>query len=160
MDTSVTHPSNQTNILKALEDAKLRLRKQLGFDNEHQVPRTTPALDRRVQTKNDTYATLMAIMEKQFSERRRSGKPKFVPAVATTHGELAPDLIQFMEWITAAYKATLKNAPPRADGRTPAGLAATFRQHLRQKVLMAVAKGTARILRDAGLSKIACRKYG
>ena len=160
VDTSVTHPSNQTNILKAHKHAKLCLRKQLGIDTKHQVPRTTPALDRRVQDKIDTYATLMAITEKQYSERRRPSKPKFVPAVATTHAELAPDLIQFMEWITAAYKATLKNAPPRADGRKPAELTATFRQHLRQKVLMSITKGTARMLRDAGLSRNTCRKYG
>ena len=101
----------------------------------------------------------MTIASKQFHELLRTTKPTFVAAVATTHGELSTDLIHLMEWIVAAYKSSLANAPPRADGRKPEQLSAIFRQHLRQKVLMAVAKGTARILRDAGLGKTATRKY-
>ena len=101
----------------------------------------------------------MAIVEKQFHERRRPSKPVFVPAIVTSHGEIGPDFIRLMEWVTAAYKSTLKNAPPRADGRKPEYLTAVFRKHLREKLLVATAKGTARLLRDAGLSKMACRKH-
>jgi hypothetical protein len=102
----------------------------------------------------------MTITEKQFYENRRLSKPVFVPAIVTTHGELAPELIRFMEQTTAAYKYRVKQAPPRADGRTAKELTAKFRRHLRERVLVAVVRGTARVLRNAGLGKLACRKYG
>jgi hypothetical protein len=161
VDTSITHPSNKTNITKSTTYAQLCLRKLLGrLDKKEHVPPNSPALEKRAKEKIETYSTLMTITEKQYIEGRRLSKPVFVPAIATTHGELGLDLIRFMERITAAYKFKMKQAPPRADGRGAKELTTTFRRHLREKVLMAVIKGTARVLRSAGLGKLACRKYG
>jgi hypothetical protein len=160
VDTSLTHPTNKTNITKSAKHAQLCLSQRLGrLDKKVVVPPSGPALRDRTKSKIQTYSTLMAIAEKQYLEKRRLSKPVFVPAIATTHGELGPDLIKLMEWIVAAYKLKMEQAPPRADGRRPAQMTATFRRRLRERVLVAVMKGTARVLRTAGLSKLACRKY-
>ena len=163
MESSVTHPTNKTKYRKAHQDAVLRLRHRLDhlglLDKKTKPLPSTPALLQRTQDKIDTYGPLMAFTEKQFHDRLRLSKPIFVPAIATTHGELGPDLIRFMEWITRAHKSTLKSAPPRADGRTPEQLSALFRKHLREKVVLSIVKGTARVLREAGLSKSTCRKH-
>jgi hypothetical protein len=160
VDTSVTHTTNKTNYRKSHQDAERRLRHRLGLlDKKDTPPPNTPALLQRTQDKIDTYGALVALLKKQFDDRLRSTNPVFVPAIATTHGELGPDLIRFMEWITKAHKLTLMNAPPRADGRKPEQLAALFRKHLREKVILAIVRGTARVLREAGLSKSACRKH-
>ena len=161
VDTSITHPTNKTNLSKSTAHAQLSLRKLLGRlgKNEKQPSNTSPALTQRINDKVKTYATLMLILEKQFRERRRLSLPEFVPAIATTHGELGPELHQFLEWIVMGYKAKMKQMPPRPDGQSVADLARTFRRRLRERVLVAIMKGTARVLRTAGLSKWTCRKH-
>jgi hypothetical protein len=160
VDTSITHPTNKSNLSKSTKHAQLSLRKLLNRLGKNEKPsNTSPALTQRINDKVKTYATLMLILEKQFRENRRLSLPEFVPAIATTHGELGPELHQFLEWIIMGYKAKMKQMPPRPDGQNVADLARTFRRRLRERVLVAIMKGTARVLRTAGLSKWACRKH-
>ncbi len=118
MESSVTHPTNKTKYRKAHQDAVLRLRHRLDhlglLDKKTKPLPSTPALLQRTQDKIDTYGPLMAFTEKQFHDRLRLSKPIFVPAIATTHGELGPDLIRFKEWITKARKSTLKSVEYRS----------------------------------------------
>jgi hypothetical protein len=160
VDTTVTHTTNKTNLPKSTKHAHDILTHLLTKPAGASKPSSTsPAVTKRAAAKRDTYATLMAILMKLHREGKRHLKPLFVPAVMTTHGEMGPDLVKLLEWITGHYRRKVESEGPRADGQDAADLTTAFRQRSRERLLVAIAKGTAAALRAAGLSKMACHKY-
>jgi hypothetical protein len=160
VDTTVTHTTNKTNLPKSTKHAHDILTHLLTKPAGASKPSSTsPAVAKRAAAKRDTYATLMAILMKLHREGKRRLKPLFVPAVMTTHGEMGPDLVKLLEWITEHYRRRVESEGPRADGQDTADLTTAFRKRSRERLFVTIAKGTADVLRAAGLSKMACHKY-
>jgi hypothetical protein len=161
VDTTVLHTTNKTNIKSSFKHANQIAAQILGNQppEAKKATATNPAVTKREQDKLDHYAGLMAIMEKQLKEGRRTTQPIFTAAACTTFGEMSTQLLEFTDFVAEAYKRKVHAAGPRPDGKTPAQLKYKFKNKTRQRILVAVAKGTANRIRSAGLTHHACRKH-
>ena len=111
----------------------------------------------QTQLKHRVYGPLITIARKQLYDGRRSREPKFFAAVATTLGEIGLETIKVQEFITWVYARNKSLEGERDDGKKLVTLTAEFRNDLRTKIVIGVAKGMARMLNTAGLPSGSCK---
>ena len=71
--------------------------------------------------------------------------------VSSTLGELGKDMFTLQEKLCAAFRRKVEEEPVRGDGYGSKRLTAEFRSDFKAALFVAVATGTARMLREAGL---------
>ena len=101
---------------------------------------------------------MVTIAKKQAIDGKRLSEPRFVAAAMSTAGEMGLETIQLPEWLTASYARMLGTQPKRDDGIGTKKLTAVFRNKLRNRLAIAVARGQARMCLNAGLPASSCRK--
>jgi hypothetical protein len=117
------------------------------------------AVEKRSKAKHKLYLPLVTLAAKQKLDGKRGSTPTFIAAIFSTIGELGPDTIQLQETIIATYKDKIEAQGDRPDGYSPQQLTAIFRNDTRIAFQIAVAKGVARMLREAGLPRSSCSKH-
>ena len=139
------------------KDRKLeeRWRGDAGVEEEYVEGK---ALQDQTQSKHNQYAPLVTIAKKQAIDGKRLSEPRFVAAAMSTAGEMGLETIQLQEWLTASYARMLGTQPKRDDGIGTKKLTAVFRNKLRNRLAIAVARGQARMCLSAGLPASSCRK--
>ena len=117
------------------------------------------AARQQMKLKHKTYSPLITIAKKQVENGRRHCEPKFWACVATTHWELGLEAIKLQEYLTWNYGKKLAMEGHRDNGKKISTLTAQFRNDFRLKIVVAVAKGQARMLNTAGLPMGIFKKY-
>jgi hypothetical protein len=143
-DVSVVHTTCKTHLK---DEVKLTLERRVA--GEEGAGWKSAALMEAHQGKLNRYALLAAMVERQVLAGRRTA-PLILPAVVTTHGEFCPGTVQLQEWLVERYRARLRLEGDRDDGEEEDDLITAFRCELRAALLVAVAKGTAKMLAVAG----------
>jgi hypothetical protein len=103
--------------------------------------------------KRALYGQMAMVGRRQHLHGLRSQEPQFVPLVITTHGEMGLAMIAHQEWVTGVYRDKVVQEGldhPREDGLSSEQLTASFRTEFRVGVQVAVAKGLAQMLAEAG----------
>ena len=103
------------------------------------------------QAKQDRYALLAAITERQVQDGLRTAPPLIMPVAVSTHGELCAGAVRLQEWLVEKYRARLQLEGDRDDGAEEAALTAAFRREFRASLIAAVARGHSDMLAAAGL---------
>ena len=97
--------------------------------------------------KIECYAGLMAMV----LDGRRHTVPRFRADICTTLGEFGPGMWELIVELARMYAANIVREGPRLDGFKINQLTAKFRSDLKSSLQVAVAKGMARMLLEAGL---------
>jgi hypothetical protein len=103
--------------------------------------------------KRALYGQMAMVGRRQHLKGLRKKEPLFVPLVVTTHGEMGLAMIAHQEWVTGVYRDKVINeglVHEREDGVSAVQLTATFRTAFRTGVQVAIAKGLAQMLAEAG----------
>ena len=100
---------------------------------------------------------LLAIALKQHCtcDGKRQSKPEFVPAVCSTLGEFGQGMFRLQEVLVKTYASKMRDvmhpANTSLDGYTIPQLTAVFRSDFKAAMQVAVAKGFAKMMLEAGL---------
>ena len=159
VDVTSIHPTCKTRIKaewkKTLENMA-EGEKQEALPIRKRRHLVGAAVDHQTKLKHEKYAPLMALLKKQQLDGKRDTHPIFIAGVCSTLGEFGPDLFQLQEWLTKVYARKLEREEdykgPRLDGLSTATLTAEFRTGFKTSLQVAVAKGLARMLSEAGLA--------
>ena len=117
-------------------------------------PLATVAVEEQAKLKIQTYAPLLDIAHRQVRTGLRTKAPEFVPAICSTFGELGSGMIRVQEWLTRI----LCRSAVEEDGMKVPELTARFRSNFRSSMLVAIAKGQAQMLLDAGHGRQSLRR--
>ena len=107
--------------------------------------------------KHNVYFPLITVARKQTYDGRRINEPKFLAGVVTTLGEIGLETIKIQEFLTWVYARNKSLEGERQDGKKLVTLTAEFRNDLRTKIVIGVAKGMGRMLNTAGLPSASCK---
>jgi len=146
-DPTCIHTTGTTKLAAERKETMRRL----GSENKEVKGAPSPAVKAAHKKKQETYALMLAIAEKQAANGSRVTAPLFFPAVVSTHGEFCEGMVSLQEWLTSKYRARLQREGDRDDGAPIELLTGRFRYSLRASVLLAMAKGQAGMLLAAGL---------
>ena len=156
VDTTCIHPTCQSR----LPAEHKQLTNWLASNQQEPTPApTSQAVLDQTAHKHSVHAKLVTIAAKQAADGKRPHPPKFFAATVSTYGEFGPDLLALQERLTAAYGRRLLREGPRDGGTQRQALTATFRNKFRFRVLIAVARGVAKMCNEVGLDKKSCKKY-
>ena len=162
VDTTCIHPTCKTRISSEFKCTiqKLQAQEKARTDNvmDPMDRKQWYAVNAQTSRKHAVYAPLMTVALKQFADGRRSRKPIFLAAVVSSLGELGRESVQLQEFLTAAYGRKLARDGPRDDGQNPKVLTGRFRNKIRTRFIIAVAKGVAMQIWSTGLPASSCRK--
>jgi hypothetical protein len=105
VDVAVVHPTAKTYLSNTLTWVKNQQRDRAVQERGAKANNPancdpSPAFTKAVKAKLKRYSTMVAIDNQQLKSRKRLTVPTLVAAVATHHGEFAPDLIRLVELIT------------------------------------------------------------
>jgi hypothetical protein len=160
LDGTILHPALGVQVwfdVSAMHTTcKTHLRGEVKFTRERRAAgkedavQQSSALMEAHQRKQARYALLAVMVERQALDGLRTAAPLILPVIISTHGELCPGTVQLQEWLTKRYRARLRLEGDRDDGEKEDDLVTAFRCWLRASLLVAVAKGTAKILAVAG----------
>ena len=103
------------------------------------------------QAKQDRYALLAAITERQVQDGLRTAPPLILPIAVSMHGELCAGAVRLQEWLVEKYRARLQLEGDRDDGAEEAALTAAFRREFCASLIAAVARGHSDMLAAASL---------
>ena len=117
------------------------------------------SLREQTQNKHRIYAPLVTLAKKQVIDGKRMSEPIFMAAAMSTAGEMGLETIHLQEWLTASYARMLGTQPKRKDSIGIKKLTAIFRNKLRNRLAIAVARGQAQMCLSAGLPATSCRKH-
>ena len=123
---------------------------QSSHPNHHEP---SPAISLRCKHKTDKYTPLVHLCHLQHTRRRRTNKPRFVPAITTYAGEICPNTRTLLDWLAShVYARTAKEIDKRFDlsGVTPKQAASAFRSELLDELASANAYGVGLMLMTAG----------
>ena len=110
----------------------------------------SPLLLERTTAKNEKYARLLLVAQKQAREKKRAQAPVFLTFAVSDYGELAPVARELLDWIVNQYRIKLEREGNRPDGCKPLDLARIFRYRLRVGIQMALAAGCGEMICKAG----------
>ena len=164
IDVTCIHPTVKTRIQTELKQTKKEIifedDRKRGINNHGQKMEIDGnAARQQMKLKHKTYAPLITIAKKQVKNGMRHCGPKFGGCVATTHGELGLETIKLQEYLTWNYGKKLAMEGHRDNGKKISTLTAEYRNDFRVKIMMAIAKGQARMLNTTGLPMGTCKKY-
>ena len=108
------------------------------------------AMTGRVVHKHDKYSPLLTLMNVVHLQRRGAKPPKMVAAVANHSGELAPDFIHLIEWMTKHYRRYVTFGSAGYNGLPPARRAAAYRTSLKNAIQVRIAMSGAALMAGAG----------
>ena len=145
----------ELKILRVIKKLKEKWRGALGVEEEYIEGNS---LQEQTQSKHNRYAPLVTIAQKQTIDGKRISEPEFIAAAMSTAGEMGWETIRLQEILTASYARMLGTQPKRDDGIGIKKLTANYRNKLRNRVAIAVARGQARMCFSAGLRASSCRK--
>ena len=146
-DPTCIHTTDTTKLAAERKETKRRL----DSEDKEVKGAPSPTVKAAHKKKQETYALMLAIAEKQAANGSRVTAPLFFPAVVSTHGEFCEGMVSLQEWLTSKYRARLQREGHRDDGAPIELLTGRFRYSLRASVLLAMAKGQAGMLLAAGL---------
>ena len=75
----------------------------------------------------------------------------------SSFGGLSKRTDDFIEMVTLAYEASVKEQEPRLDARTPKKLSRSFRHRYKSDIQFAVNMGTAQMMLKTGRPASVCR---
>ena len=110
----------------------------------------SPALHARAQKKIVKYSRLMLLAERMATDRRLPSKPKFVPFVVSSLGELSRESYQFREKLVSLFRKRVVSNPALVFPKTPSAAVANFRSRFTQGLMRALADGLALVMITAG----------
>ena len=154
IDTTSIHPTCKSRLRAEVKSTTHNielLAAANGLRDAHKPHPVGAAVTSQAHLKRDKYAGLVALATRQQLEGRRATKVSFKAAVCSTLGELSPGFFSVQESICRMHSNKLNREGPRLDGYSAAQLTATFRSSFKCAIQMAVAKGFATMLLEAGL---------
>ena len=162
VDTTCIHPTCMSRIRAELKQVKEEIRfdedQRRGINNhDRELKFEGDASRDQTRFKHKTYSPLIPISKKQTNDGRRMKQPQFLAGVVTTYGELGLETIKLVEFLTWAYGKKKALEGHREDGIKLSTLTAHFRNDLRMKMMISVAKGLSRMLNTAGLPSGTCK---
>ena len=110
----------------------------------------SPAVARATKLKEKRYALLIELLERQVHNRKRVSVPVLIPGVVTHLGELGPDMIKFVELLTAECGRKFKPRGWATMGRSKAKCTAAYRTRMKDAILCANVAGFGQALMAAG----------
>jgi hypothetical protein len=160
LDGTILHPASGEQVWFDVSvvhtTCKAHLKGEVNFSRERRVAggegagQKSKALMEAYQCKLDRYSLLAAMVQRQILDGLRTAAPLILPVVVSTHGEFCPGTVQLQEWLVQQYRARLRLEGEREDGEKEDDLITSFRCELRAALLVATAKGTAKMLTVAG----------
>ena len=163
IDTTCIHPTCASRIKQELKHIKIKIhakskqRESKRIDPNY-IPREGYAADNQKNFKHKVYMQLINIARKQHQDGRRAKEPVFYAAVATTLGEIGEEFVKLQEFVCSAYGRHMIRQGDRDDRSTILECTTNFRRKFRERIIMAMAKGHARIVNECGLPMQCCKK--
>lgn len=155
VDTICIHPTCQTRIKAEFKHVKKIILAETLARSERKINQLTKQSEKAVinqtNTKHCAYAPLMNVVRKQKLDGKRHNLPAFRAAVVSSLGEFGKELVMLQEWITSCYARKIVGEGHRDDGEKIEDLTAKFRRKFRTAIVVAVARGQARMLNTQGL---------
>jgi hypothetical protein len=155
LDFTSVHSTCKSYLKAELRATELNIKAfQAGLPEKQWPQRAGARATKAEKDKRALYGQLVMVGRRQQLRGLRKSKPGFAPLVVTTHGEMGLAMIEHQEWATAAYRDKITRESydnPREDGQSVKHLTAQYRTQYRTGVQVAVAKGEAKMLSEAGL---------
>lgn len=156
IDVTGVHTTSPSYIAEELKMV-VRRRFAVFVANQKRVPEPpvidpSPTILKKELAKNEKYQRLILIAKKQFSERKRSVAPVFMPFVVSDCGEVGPVGNMLQEWLVACYSRKLA-ATQSWDGVKPKDKIRDFRRRFRLLIQFAMAAGLGGMINAAGKAK-------
>jgi hypothetical protein len=101
--------------------------------------------------KAQRYAPIVSLAT-TFNAAKNKPAPVFFPALATHSGEISNGAMRLIEWLTDAYRHNEKGTA-YFDGIPPKRRAGLFRQRLKDNLMVLIANGFGRTLKEAGMDR-------
>jgi hypothetical protein len=156
LDVTSVHTTCKSYLKAELKWAEANIQAFLEGKDEKHWPHLEGARAAKAEKdKRALYGQMAMEGRRQKIKGLRKEEPVFVPLVVTTHGEMGLAMVKHQEWVTGVYKAKVAQDGldhPREDGVSPKQLTSVFRTEFRTSVQVAVAKGVAQMLSEAGMS--------
>ena len=76
-------------------------KRRLDSEDKEVKEAPSPAVKAAHKKKQETYALMLSIAEKQAANGSRVTPPLFFPAVVSTHGEFCEGMVSLQEWLTS-----------------------------------------------------------
>ena len=111
---------------------------------------SSPALLARADRKISKYSKLMMLAERMADDHRLASKPKFVPFVVSSLGELSRESYKYREKLVSQYRKRVVLNPTLVFPKTPSAAVANFRSRFTQGLMRALADGLALVMITAG----------
>ena len=110
----------------------------------------SPALHARAQRKISKYSRLMLLAERMAADQRLPSKPKFVPFVVSSLGELSREAYQFREKLVSLFRKRVVSNPALVFPKSPSAAVANYRARFTQGLMRVLADGLALVMMTAG----------
>ena len=131
VDVTVRHPTCESNLQREVNQPGATLRSA-------------------VKEKWDTYGGLVRTAREEADDKQRQHAPKFFPAAMDTFGRFGVEFKSLIETIVKRRKLEISREPPRMDGRSPKWVADRFRADFGTDLIIAMARGNARMILRSG----------
>jgi hypothetical protein len=112
----------------------------------------TPAIAEAVKRKHRKYKPLLhSAHVLQLKQRNYKRLPVFVARAVSHSGEMAPELIKFIEWVTGYRRRAAKVGGALYDGAPSAWVAEEFRTRFKAGIQTIIARTAGRIMASTGI---------
>ena len=116
-----------------------------------------PSFAKRVKEKLLRYAPLVDIAALQVEQGYREFAPEFKTVAFTRCASLSSGTFQVVDWLADQYALADEMYSDRLDSRQTNQIRSDFRSDVLDRLVCAIANGTANIMRAAGHARRACR---
>ena len=110
----------------------------------------SPALHARGQHKIVKYSRLLLLAERLALDRRLPSKPRFVPFVVSSLGELSREAFQFRERLVSLFRNRVSLNPALVFPKAPSLAVSDFRSRFTQGLMRVLADGLSSVMMTAG----------
>jgi hypothetical protein len=111
-----------------------------------------PAIAEAVKRKHRKYKPLLHLAHVlQLRQRNYKRLPVFVAGAISRRGELAPELIRFIEWVTGYRRRAAKVGGALYDGAPSAWVAEEFRTRFKAGIQTIITRTGGRIMASTGI---------
>jgi hypothetical protein len=149
-ETCKTYAKKQLNWHRELRDRELEAYKKGLALPPNGDP--TPLIVEAVKEKHRKYKPLLHLAHVlQLKKRNYARLPVFVAGAVSHSGEMAPELITFIEWVTGYRRRAAKVGGALYDGAPSAWVAEEFRTRFKAGIQTIIARTAGRIMASTGI---------
>jgi hypothetical protein len=156
LDVTMRHETCKTYAKKQLMwHRELRNRELEAYKKGLALPPNgdlTPLIVEAVKEKHRKYKPLLHLANVlQLKKRNYARLPVFVAGAVSHSGEMAPELITFIKWVTGYRRRAAKVGGALYDGAPSAWVAEEFRARFKAGIQTIIARTAGRIMASTGI---------